>query len=289
VTAVIDTAMTFQCKGASLVGVYAAPSSPAAEGVLVIVGGPQYRAGSHRQFTLLGRALARGGFATMRFDYRGMGDSDGSRRSFEDITEDIAAAIDAFLRACPGLRRVVLWGLCDAAAAALIYMARTNDARVAGLVLLNPWVRSDTTLAQARIRHYYLKRLFSAESWRKLIVGRLDLRGAFGGMAGDVRTALASGEDAVKAGGSFQTAMEEGLRASSVPTLLVLSGRDLTAREFEEHVRASGRWRELLDRPSLERCRIVDADHTFSSAAWRAEIEQATLGWLRRRVAEPRQ
>jgi alpha/beta superfamily hydrolase len=48
--------------------------------VLVIVGGPQYRAGSHRQFTLLARSLAEQGFAVLRFDYRGMGDSTGAMR-----------------------------------------------------------------------------------------------------------------------------------------------------------------------------------------------------------------
>ena len=40
--------------------------------VLVVVGGPQYRVGSHRQFVSLARALARQGMTTVRFDYRGM-------------------------------------------------------------------------------------------------------------------------------------------------------------------------------------------------------------------------
>ena len=51
----------------------------------------------------------------MRFDYRGMGDSTGDVRPFDDINDDIAAAIDEFFRQVPGLERVVLWGLCDGA------------------------------------------------------------------------------------------------------------------------------------------------------------------------------
>ncbi|MEO6566032.1 MAG: alpha/beta fold hydrolase, partial [Casimicrobiaceae bacterium] len=81
---------------------------------MIVVGGPQYRVGSHRQFALLARALARVGIPALRFDYRGMGDSEGDRRSFDEIDADIAAAIDTLCREAH-LARVVLWGLCDGA------------------------------------------------------------------------------------------------------------------------------------------------------------------------------
>ena len=54
-------------------------------GVLIIVGGPQYRVGSHRQFVQLARALASNGIATMRFDYTGMGDSQGKKAEFDQV------------------------------------------------------------------------------------------------------------------------------------------------------------------------------------------------------------
>ena len=78
-----------------------------------MVGGPQYRVGSHRQFVLLARDLAADGFPVFRFDYRGMGDSEGEFRGFEHVEDDIAAAVEAFRSASPGLREIVLWGLCD--------------------------------------------------------------------------------------------------------------------------------------------------------------------------------
>ena len=67
-----EEALVFGCGGEALVGVLARPDAPAARGVLIVVGGPQYRAGSHRQFTHLARELARNGIASLRFDYRGM-------------------------------------------------------------------------------------------------------------------------------------------------------------------------------------------------------------------------
>src|SRR4051794_21287485 len=104
----------FSCEGESLLAVAAVPDRPAPAGVLIVIGGPQYRAGSHRQFVHLARHLASRGIVCMRFDVRGMGDSTGEMQSFEDIQPDIAAAVDVFCSE-QKLERVVLWGLCDGA------------------------------------------------------------------------------------------------------------------------------------------------------------------------------
>src|SRR5688572_14342340 len=85
------------CAGDQCIGVYSQPdpgaSRPSSIGIVVIVGGPQYRIGSHRQFVTLARDLARAGIPVLRFDYRGMGDSDGDFRTFESIDRDIDAAV----------------------------------------------------------------------------------------------------------------------------------------------------------------------------------------------------
>ena len=141
-----EEAVVFECEGESLVGVLSLPAAPATRGVLIVVGGPQYRVGSHRQFTLLARHLAAHGIPSLRFDYRGMGDSSGAVRSFEAVDADIRRAIDIFYERVSGLESVVIWGLCDAASAALFYAHR--DARVGGLVLLNPWVRTPEGMAR---------------------------------------------------------------------------------------------------------------------------------------------
>ena len=43
-----ETAITFDCRGETLVGIVSAPAMAEDTGVLIAVGGPQYRAGSHR-------------------------------------------------------------------------------------------------------------------------------------------------------------------------------------------------------------------------------------------------
>ena len=79
-----EQALVLGCEGSSMIGVLSGAGLPAGRGVLIVVGGPQYRVGSHRQFILLARHLADRGVPTLRFDYRGMGDSrHGSLRGFD--------------------------------------------------------------------------------------------------------------------------------------------------------------------------------------------------------------
>ncbi|HEV2221020.1 MAG TPA: hydrolase 1, exosortase A system-associated, partial [Casimicrobiaceae bacterium] len=261
-----EQALAFECEGEQLVGIVAVPERLGPVGVLIVVGGPQYRAGSHRQFVHLARRLAREGIAAMRFDYRGMGDAGGDMRSFENVTDDIAAAVAAFRRACPAVERVVLWGLCDAASAALIYVEATRNAPVAGLVLANAWVRSEATQAKTRIKHYYARRLLERDFWARLLRGQVHVGHAVAGVARSARSARRAAVTPRGSAVAFQDRMASGLSTFAGPVLLLMSGRDLTAREFDEYASCHSRWKTLLASASVERRDFEDADHTFSSA-----------------------
>lgn len=277
-----EHAFTLECEGDVLVGVVAVPERSGCVGVLIIVGGPQYRVGSHRQFLLLARALACGGIPTLRFDYRGMGDSDGELRSFEESGPDIAAAIEAFRTHCPEVDRIVLWGLCDGASASLMYWYATRDPRVSGMVLLNPWVRSDAGMAKTHIKHYYGQRLLDREFWIKLFRGNVNVVGAMRAFFGNLMLAGATGRsNSIAEAIDFQDRMAEGLHSFPGPVLLVLSGRDLTAKEFLEYAQSAPRWAGLLGRGGVTRRDMPEADHTFSSASCSREVETCTLDWLR--------
>jgi uncharacterized protein len=270
-----EEAVVFRCDGDDLVGILARAQNGGRRGVLVVVGGPQYRAGSHRQFTLLARTLAANGTPAFRFDRRGMGDSAGSPRNFDTIGSDIAAAISTFQRLVAGLEEIVLWGLCDAASAAMMYAA--TDARVGGIVAVNPWVRSEETLAQSRVKYYYPRRLIDRDFWAKLLRGNVSIGAASGDFLASVRRSRyreAQKQD------DFITRMRCGLEDFGGHSLVVLSGNDLTAREFCEVVAADTRWTRAIERPSVKRIQLRDADHTFSTPQWRLAVERHTLEWL---------
>jgi uncharacterized protein len=284
-----EQAVVFRCGDARLIAILSRPQQPLKRGVLVIVGGPQYRAGSHRQFTLLCRALAARGMAAMRFDYRGMGDSEDETRNFEDILPDIRAAIDEFCMQVPQLREVAIWGLCDAASAALFYAHR--DARVTGLVLINPWVRTPEGIAKTRLKHYYWSRFIDKEFWRKVARGEFAAATSIRSFAGTLMIAFGARKEGAaadnsspapaRAAATLPERMAEGLSRFKGRALLILSGEDLTAREFEEVVRASSRWRRLLADARIERRNLPAANHTFSRSEWRDQVATWTAAWMR--------
>lgn len=277
-----ESAIVFPCVGETLMGILACPELPGNTGMLIVVGGPQYRAGSHRQFLLLSRAVAAAGYPAMRFDYRGMGDSTGELRNFEAVDVDIAAAIDVFMASCPGLERIVIWGLCDAASAALLYWDTTHDQRIAGLTLLNPWVRSDASLALTHIKHYYARRILNLGFWRKLLGGQVGFGRAIGDFLNSLRNARQTGVNKCsQVQLSFQERMLRSVGEFRGAIQIILSGDDYTAKEFIESTKASSAWQEALRGINIVIREVIDADHTFSSSEWRTAVEKLTIDWLR--------
>ncbi len=277
-----EDAFTFSCNGSQLLGIIHKPEDYLRHGVLIVVGGPQYRAGSHRQFTLLSRYLAEKGIAAMRFDYRGMGDSEGEERSFEDIDSDIDAAISVFLERAEQLESVVIWGLCDAASAALF--KAPEDSRISGLVLLNPWVRSESGAAKTYIKHYYLQRLFDRELWMKLIRGNFDFSSSMASLIDMIRQAFF--KPAISGGVNketipFQQRMLDGFGAFTRPVLLILSGnQDYVADEFRDLTDTSAEWKSHLGRDAITRIEFPQANHTFSRMQWRDQVAEQTAAWI---------
>jgi exosortase A-associated hydrolase 1 len=282
-----ERAFTFPCRTATLVGILHPSDQPTQRGVIIVVGGPQYRIGSHRQFVMLARSLASHGVPVLRFDHRGIGDSDEPYLGFEALDQDIAAAVDAFMAQCPGLREVILWGLCDAASAILFYAHQ--DPRIAGIVLLNPWVRTPQSEARTYLRHYYVQRLTDRDFWRNLLSGRfsprrsaISLWGLIAQRLGITARSTARVENAnIRDTRPLPERMAHGLSKFKGGVLLIMCGRDLTAREFEDAARSSKTWRRLLTEPRVSRRDLPAADHTFSRQIWRDKIVEWSCHWVR--------
>jgi exosortase A-associated hydrolase 1 len=290
----VERAIRIECVGVPTIGIVHLPDGEARTGVLVVVGGPQYRVGSHRQFVLLSRHLAQAGVAAFRFDYRGIGDSVGEARNFLTIEDDIRAAIDAFRRECQGLKEIYLWGLCDAASAALLFAHRVE--RIAGLVLCNPWVRTESTYARTIVKDYYGRQVFSAAVWRRLINGELDLWRSLVSFAALLRASLARTsvvrKDRSETGScprrdeQFPARMLFGLQSFTGRVLLILSGNDLTAAEFENLVRSDREWTSALRQKQVVVRRLPQANHTFSTRASRDQVASWTAQWVQNRLPD---
>ncbi len=290
-----DIPVVYRSRGYEQFGLLHRPVTPGPIGVVIVPAGYQYRIGPYRQHVLLARAFGTAGIPSFRFDPPAIGDSEGPFLDFE-MDQEIVAAMEAFFAHCPGLEGVVLWGICGSASVVAMHLPR-SDPRVKGLILVNPWVRSEETLAKAYLKHYYVRKFTGAEFWRKLFSGELQFGESARSFIGIVRSVLrGSGSDplgepaaaepnlstklANAAQGSLSDRMADGLEGFAGNILIVLSEADLTAQEFVEAAGASVRWKKILRLPSVERLSIFGADHIFSESNLRALFIDGMIEWL---------
>jgi exosortase A-associated hydrolase 1 len=260
--------LTFDCQGATLAGVL----HPAAgeTGVVIVSGGPQTRAGSHRGFTDLADRLAKAGYPVLRFDRRGLGDSDGDDPGYRHSGPDIAAAIVALRRNVPQLKQVIGWGLCDGASALALQGAALG---LNGLILVNPWTRdadTDVQVPRAAVAARYRQRLTSPREWWRVLSGGIDLRKALRGLAQVAQT-----EPTPRIAG----AMAAALQRFDGPALVILAGRDATAQAFEALWRSPG-FQLLREREDFEIAKIADATHTFARVEDALSLATVCRDWL---------
>ncbi len=272
----IETAHIFTSRNQQLVAIKHAPEQKSTSGLILVVGGPQTRVGSHRMFVYLARALAKRGVHVFRFDYTGAGDSEGLVTNFTDIQEDISAAIAHFTLLQPRINKITLWGLCDAASAILLYVQQSQDQRIQGLVLLNPWVRQASTHAKTVLGSYYIKRLLSKSFWLKLFKGQVKL----GNSMAEIQRFSQLSKQEGDLDETFIYQMQQGLTHFSGQTMIVLSEHDLTADEFRVLVANDEAWQRLLQRHNISQVTVNNANHTFTNKNWQELVIMHTLSIL---------
>jgi hypothetical protein len=265
--------------------------------------GPQclYR-GMSRQFVALGLPV-------FRFDFFGLGDSEGTlpEELLRDLYNHIEVgrfvddAIDAmdWMQRTYGSKRFILSGLCGGAITGLLAGAR--DPRVAGLLALGitPVLASraaDASRYMTRgqlehIRARYVRRLFSAQAWGRLLTLKADNRliwrlitESFLKKRPVAAPAAVPPAESDNANPLFPPAFFRMLDTAR-PMLLVFGGTDRLQFEFEEKFVA--RHRERLERgPHVYDVHSVkDANHVLSTRAWQADMLDAATRWLRRHFA----
>lgn len=276
-----ENPVVFQCANARLTGILHTPQPPSDTGVVIVVGGPQYRVGSHRQFVLMARRIAAAGFPILRFDYRGMGDADGEMRTFANVDDDIRAAVDCLKAEVPSVKKVTLLGLCDAASANLMYTL--SDERIAGLILMNPWVRTAAGQARTYLRHYYLRRFLQKSFWQKVFSGKWRMSESLSNLGDSVRDATkAPADNSVDAASEqFLERMLRGLTRFQGGILILISGRDLTAQEFVDLCEYDRHWKKAIARPAVAIEHFPEADHTMSAKRELTAASEACVSWLR--------
>ena len=261
--------LTFACAGAELGATLDGGGGEV--GLVMVTGGSQTRIGSHRMYERLAKALAERGISCLRFDRRGVGDSDGDDPGFRGSGLDLAAALACLRSAASGVRRVHGFGLCDGATALALF---GGGAGFDGAILVNPWLVEAEAGAPppAAIHRHYRERLLSREGWRKMLSGGVDYRKLFKGLGRIARRRRAS----LLADGAV-----DALARRPLPIQLVLAERDATAIAAESELKAS-KFRHLLDGAQ----RIDSDSHTFARPGDEAALLDAVIAALARLEAQ---
>lgn len=310
-------AVAFQNRaGLKLVGVLhlPPPASRRDVAVLLLSPGVKMRVGPERLYCTMAKHLVALGFPVLRFDFFGLGDSEGelTEELLKDVYNHIEVGrfvddtIDAmeWMAGRHGVSRFILSGLCGGAITGLLTAQR--DARVEGLLALSitPILASRAaepgmymTAGQAAdLQRTYLQKLMSPQAWLRLLTFRTDYRFMWQAMT---RRSRPSGPEATT-GGDDTTAGPEiesdnanplfppaffAMVESHRPILMVFGGSDRLLWEYEE--KFSARHRLRLDRTQgmHEVHTIAQANHVLSFEPWQEEMLAVAADWLNRRFA----
>lgn len=253
----MESPVTFECKGQQIVGMLHLPEGrgrfPTA---LLLHGFTGTKVEMHRMFVKLARSFAQHGIATLRFDFRGSGDSAGE---FEDMTirSEVADALEAikFLGRHKRInsRRLALVGMSMGGAIAAHVVAREKG-HVKSLVLWAPVAEGAGILDE----------LSTPDAVSSLAeTGLTDHGGNLVGVA------------FVRQFADMKPLRE--VARSKCPVLIVHGSKDETVPPhhgdlYERALHAAKR--------VVRKVVIPGADHTFNKHIWEQRLITETVDWL---------
>ncbi len=270
----------------------AAPGTEADRPALLFLNTGWYaRMGANRIAVTLARRYAAQGFASMRLDLAGVGDSEVAQEAGSLVYNlkscaDVVAALD-WLEA-RGHKRVVVFGMCSGAY--LGFQAAQRDKRIVGQVLVNPqrfeWTQTDSIELVNRLTGRATLHLLQDGLRAVLRPGKLGR--LLSGDPATWRMARAVGErtmNAIRRRFSSTTADTlvardmRGLLQRGVKTLLVFSAGDAGLAECAQQF---GEDMELLNADVNLGFEIIeDATHTLAERRSRAALERLLDSFLK--------
>ena len=253
----METPVVFECKGQQLVGMLHLPEGRAqVPAALLLHGFGATKSEAHRMFVKLARALANHGIASLRFDYRGCGDSAGN---FEDIT----------------IRSQVI-----DAGEALRFLARQKRVNSQRLALIG--MSLGGTIAAHLLAREPAK-FKAAALWAPVAEGGdiLDEFSTPDAVASLAQTGLTEhwgnlvGVEFIRQFAEMKPLRE--ITKAKCPVLLVHGSADETvpAQHAELYERAL-----LAAKRHVQKIIIAGADHTFSKQVWEQRLLSSTIDWL---------
>lgn len=305
-------------KGHRLFGILHTPSGQPPGGLVLLLLSPgvKMRVGPQRLYLALTEALLALGISVFRFDFHGLGDSEGTlpEEQLRDVYNHIEVGryvhdtIDAmdWMQQTYGTRRFLASGLCGGAITGLL--AGERDPRIVGLLGLGitPVLAArsaDTsrymTVGQLEAtQKMYLRRLTNPGAWWRLLTFQTDNRLIWKMVKHWARKALPrpAAQPAPVAATAAPPAEDDNanplfppayfrMLSTRRPLLLVFGGGDRLHYEYEEKFVARHR-QKLAELPPLADVHVIEgANHVLSLREWQEELLRLSTAWVRRHFA----
>lgn len=314
--------MTMSCKpvtfhnhdGLKLFGMVHLPESgePSSIPIILLSPGIKSRVAPHRLYIKLARHLARMGFVVLRFDFSGLGDSEGNveEAMVADFygavqtgryVSDTRAAMD-WMQQEYKASRFILGGLCGGAITGLL--TGTNDQRVIslfgfGIPVILDSTRIDPTkyLTGGELnawRQGYLAKLTDSKSWRRLLTLKSNYRVIVKALMNwpkskKVPIVLPASTAGTKQENNFNPLFPDAFEAmvSSRKVLLIFSEADRLYWIFQERFAQPYHANLQHYHDNFEVYLVKDANHVFSFTEWQQDMLQQFSSWLGRNYGQP--
>lgn len=272
----MEEPVVFENKDEAIRGVLHVPAESTGEcraGILFLHGWSGCRLGPHRMFVKTARRLCSLGYACLRFDFRGRGDSDGAAAvaSIGSMTSDAARALEFFAEKA-GLNEVVLIGICSGCKVAIGVAVGAKRVRRMVLWSAEPMGRlkggSRAGRKSAFALHEYARKAFRGETWRKLLTGRVNL--------GLVRKVVLGHE--TSSGNEIRQETKTLEEFCSFPgSIAFIHGTNdpetaAAANSYEEFCSESGITSSFHA--------VHGANHSFYSIPWERQVMEQTENWV---------
>lgn len=292
-----EESVRFTVASAALVGNLTVPAEPRDVGIVFVHGWSGNRSGPHGLITTLARALAQAGYPSLRFDFRGRGESEGEglAASLSTMATDLTGATTFMQQRC-GAKRIVLFGICSGGNVAIGTLPQLQD--VAGLVLLSVYPFSDGDAFSRDVHrtwHYareYWRKAMRPDTWKRLVRGDVHVAQVFNVLFGHfLRKRKKKGfAEPAKPKASAPSREESRLSdkpppkkylvhlSKQTPALMVYGAADPDAKAGRDYFEAYAQEHDL----PVEFVEIPDANHNFSSVAWTSELAALALAFCDR-------
>ena len=306
----ITRGVSFRCDSCWLYGMLHLPPDHVSRhntGIILLNPGPTDRSGPHRLYVKLAAMLSAQGYPVLRFDARGVGDSEGEwSEDLEGATilniwkeiqqgiwiPDTQAGIEFIHREVPEVRRIILGGLCGGAITALLAGARHPS--VAGLLMMGtPLTLGDRTgnigslpnetIKQETVNFY--RKLTSLNAWGRFLSCRTDLHGIVAVLREHFRRKTLFNGTPPNSQAQLNPAFKESFKAAAhygKPMLFVYAEQDYMWHEFKECFLRH----ESSTAPSFDVATIPKANHNMTEDIWQEQLFGVVTRWMARHFSQ---